>query len=187
MIVLDTTIVNVALPSIRDDLGFSRDLARLGRERLPAHLRRLPAARRPARRPLRPPPAVPDRASRSSRCASLACGLATIAGAAGRGAGGAGPRRRGRLGGRALADHDPLHRAGRAGEGDGRLRLRHGRRRQHRRAARRRPHRRAQLALDLPRQRPDRHRRLRALRCGCCRPTPGGRRAGGSTSPARSP
>ena len=43
------------------------DLARLGRERLPAHLRRLPAARRPARRPLRPPAAVPDRASRSSR------------------------------------------------------------------------------------------------------------------------
>ena len=27
----------------------------------------------------------------------------------------------------------------------------------------------AQLALDLPRQHPDRHRRLRACRCSCCR------------------
>ena len=61
MIVLDTTIVNVALPSIRDGSRLLRDVARLGRERLPAHLRRLPAARRPARRPLRPPAAVPDR------------------------------------------------------------------------------------------------------------------------------
>ena len=61
MIVLDTTIVNVALPSIRDDLGFSADLARVGRERLPADVRRLPAARRPARRPVRPPAAVPGR------------------------------------------------------------------------------------------------------------------------------
>ena len=38
-----------------------RDVARMGRQRLPAHLRRLPPARRAARRPLRPPPAVPDR------------------------------------------------------------------------------------------------------------------------------
>ena len=61
MIVLDVTIVDVALPSIREDLGFSRGLARVGRERLPADLRRVPAARRPAGRPLRAPPAVPDR------------------------------------------------------------------------------------------------------------------------------
>ena len=61
MIVLDTTIVNVALPSIRDGSRLLADLARLGRERLPAHVRRLPAARRPARRPLRPAAAVPDR------------------------------------------------------------------------------------------------------------------------------
>ena len=111
MIVLDGTIVNVALPSIRDDLGFSRDVARLGRERLPAHVRRLPAARRPARRPLRPPAAVPvgDRALHRSRRSR--CGLATLAGAARRGARGAGARRRGRLRGRAVADHDAVHRA----------------------------------------------------------------------------
>ena len=79
MIVLDTTIVNVALPSIRTDLGFSRDLARLGRERVPAHLRRLPAPRRPARRPLRPPPAVPRR--HHALHAGLArCGLANSQG-----------------------------------------------------------------------------------------------------------
>ena len=43
MIVLDVTIVGVALPSIRADLGFSRELAGLGRERLSAHVRRVPA------------------------------------------------------------------------------------------------------------------------------------------------
>ena len=119
--------------------------------------------------------------------ASLACGLATLAGAAGRRAGGAGSRRRGRLGGRAVADHDPVHRAGRAGEGDGRLRLRRRRRRKHRRAARRRPDRRARLALDLPRQPPDRRRGLRALpRAAARRPRPGGG-AAVSTSPAPSP
>ena len=54
----------------------------------------------------------------------------------------AGPRRRGRLRCRALADDDAVHRARRAGEGDGRLRLRRLRRREHRRAARRRADRR---------------------------------------------
>ena len=45
MIVLDTTIVNVALPSIRDGPRLLRVVAGLGRQRLPADLRRLPAAR----------------------------------------------------------------------------------------------------------------------------------------------
>ena len=49
MIVLDMTIVNVALPSIRQISGLLPDLARVGRQRLPAHLRRLPAARRAPR------------------------------------------------------------------------------------------------------------------------------------------
>ncbi len=47
MIVLDQTIVNVALPSIKDDLGLLAVDARLGRQRLPDHLRR-PAACSPA-------------------------------------------------------------------------------------------------------------------------------------------
>jgi len=60
MIVLDTTIVNVALPSIRTDLGFS-ERRWSGSERLHADLRRLPPARRPAWRSLRTPEALPDR------------------------------------------------------------------------------------------------------------------------------
>ena len=44
-----------------------RELARVGRERVPADLRRVPAARRTARRPLRAPAAVPRRSRRSSR------------------------------------------------------------------------------------------------------------------------
>ena len=80
MIVLDTTIVNVALPSIRSRPRLLGDLARLGRERVPAHLRRLPAARRPARRPVRPPAPVPRRASRCSRSPRSRCGLATTQG-----------------------------------------------------------------------------------------------------------
>ena len=66
MIVLDSTIVNVALPSIREDLGFT-ETARLGGERLPAHLRRLPSTGRPAGRPARPPPRVPRRPRRVHR------------------------------------------------------------------------------------------------------------------------
>ena len=100
-----------------------RDVARLGRERLPAHVRRLPAARRPAGRPLRAPAAVPDRhRALHGRLARLR--PRRLAGAPRRRARRAGARRRDRLGGRALADDDAVHRAGRAREGDGRLRLR---------------------------------------------------------------
>ena len=100
------------------------DLARVGRERLPAHLRRLPAARRAARRPLRPSPALPGRASPSSPRRRSRAGSRRRRGSSSRaravqGLGGAVVVR-----GRALADHDALHRAGGAHEGDGRLRLR---------------------------------------------------------------
>ena len=162
MIVLDTTIVNVALPSIREDLGFSETslawvvnaylLTFGGFLLLGGRLGDLFGHRR-----------LFLVGIALFTGASLACGLATTQALLVARAGGAGARRRGRLGGRALADHDPVHRAGRAGEGDGRLRLRRRRRRQHRRAARRRPDRRPQLALDLPRQRADRRRRLSSL------------------------
>ena len=124
MIVLDATIVNVALPSIRDGPRLHRDVARVGRQRVPADLRRLAAARRPARRP----------ATGTAGCSSIGITLFTlaslgvrpvdVAGDARRRARRAGRRRRGRVGGVALADHGPLHRAGRAREGDGALRLR---------------------------------------------------------------
>ena len=185
MIVLDVTIVNVALPSIRDDLGFSETSLAWVVNAYLLDVRRLPAPRRPARRPLRSPAAVPARASALFTVASLACGLATsqefLIAARAR----AGRRRRGRIGGLALADDEALHRAGRAREGDGHLRLRRLRRRQPRRRARRDPHRHDQLALDLPRQLPDRRARraaLAAAAAGGARPR--GRRSG-STSAAR--
>ena len=49
MIVLDTTVVNVALPSIQTDLGFTSSSSGLGRQRLPDRLRRAAAAGRAAR------------------------------------------------------------------------------------------------------------------------------------------
>ena len=150
------------------------DLAGLGRQRVPAHVRRVPAPGRPARRPLRPPEDVPDRPRALHR--GVACLRARdVRGGPRDRSGRAGDRRRRRVGCIAVADHDPLHRARRSREGDGRLRLRRGRRRDDRRAPRRDPHRHAELALDLPRQHPGRRRRLRALP----QPAPRRARAGG--------
>ena len=136
MIVLDTTIVNVALPSIRADLGFTETslvwvvnaymLTFGGFLLLGGRLGDLYGHRR-----------LFLLGIALFTLASLACGLAQLAGAADRRARGAGPGRRGGLGGRAVADHESVHRAGRARQGDGRLRLRLRRRRQRRRAARR--------------------------------------------------
>ena len=61
MVVLDTTIVNVALPHIQEGLGLSGGRALLGPQRLPAHLRRPAAPRGPLRRPARPAPDLPGR------------------------------------------------------------------------------------------------------------------------------
>ena len=162
MIVLDTTIVNVALPSIRADLGFSQTslawvvnaylLTFGGFLLLGGRLGDLFGHRR-----------LFLVGIALFTLASLACGLSNSQQHLLGGARGAGARRRGRVGGRALADHEALHRARRAREGDGRVRLRDGRRRQHRRAARRRAHGHARLALDLPRQPADRRRGVRAL------------------------
>ena len=173
MIVLDTTIVNVALPSIRSDLGFSQTslawvvnaylLTFGGFLLLGGRLGDLFGHRR-----------LFLAGVTLFTLASIVCGLSTTKGMLIARARGAGNRRRRRLGGRAVADHGPVRRAGRPREGDGRLRVRDGRRRQHRRAARRRSHRRAQLALDLPRQRADRRRRLLPLAA----PRPVGSRAG---------
>ena len=134
------------------------DLPGLGRERLHAHLRRLPPARRPARRPLRPPPAVSERHRRVHRGEPGVRRL-DVAGDADRCARRAGTRRRGRVRGRLLADRRAVHGAVGAREGDGRVRLRDGRRRKHRRADGRRAHRPGGLALDLPGQPADRRRR----------------------------
>ena len=176
MIVLDSTIVNVALPSIRDDLGFSATslawvvnaylLTFGGFLLLGGRLGDLYGQRR-----------LFLGGIALFTLASLACGLSTSQETADRRARRAGRRRRGRLRGLALADDEPVHRARRARQGDGHLRLRGLGRRLDRRAARRRPHRRARLALDLPRQHPDRRRRRACSRCGCCRRS-GGQDAG---------
>ena len=76
---VDTTIVNVALPSIRHGLGFSVAEPAVGHQRIPADLWRTAAPRRPRRRSARPPPAargrdyavravLPDRRTRRQRC-----------------------------------------------------------------------------------------------------------------------
>ena len=61
MVVLDVSIVNVALPSIQEDLELHDREPAVGRLRLRAHLRRLPAPRRAHGRPARPPQALHDR------------------------------------------------------------------------------------------------------------------------------
>ncbi len=157
MIVLDATIVNVALPSIQDDLGFSQIEPRLGGQRLPDRVRRPAAARRPARRPARPAARLPGRARGVHRRLGALRALADR-GDADRRALRPGGRRRDVVGGGARDDRDDVPRAARAGEGDRRLRLRRLGRRLDRAARRRRPHRRDQLALDLLHQRPDRDR-----------------------------
>ena len=157
MIVLDATIVNVALPSIQDSLALLPEQPRLGGQRLHDPLRRPAAARRPGRRPARPAARLPRRpGDLHRRLAALR--RRSGAGEAGRRALRPGHRRRARLGGDPGDDRDHVPAPRRPGEGDRRLRLRRLRRRLDRAAARRRPHRGDQLALDLPDQPPDRDR-----------------------------
>ena len=185
MIVLDGTIVNVALPSIRDDLGFSQTslawvvnaylLTFGGFLLLGGRLGDLFGHRR-----------LFLIGVSIFTAASLGLRARELAGDAHRRSRGAGDRRRHRLGGRALAADDALHRAGGPGEGDGRLRIRALGRRRDRRARRRDPHRRAQLALDLPRQHSGRRRWSTSSPCGCSRPRTARLPPAASTTPARS-
>ena len=73
MVVLDATIVNVALPSIQRGPALLALEPAVGRQRLHAGLRRIPAARRARRRPARPEAHVPGRhrcCSRAPRCST---------------------------------------------------------------------------------------------------------------------
>ena len=109
MVVLDATIVNIALPHIQQALGFSTTEPVLGGQRLHAHLRRAAAARRPGRRHPRPPPGVhlrhpavhPRLAARRPRPELLAAARRPRP---------PGRRRRHRLAHRARADHHHLPR-----------------------------------------------------------------------------
>ena len=80
VVVLDVTIVAIALPAIGDDLGVSRDRLQWVHRGLHADVRRAADAGGPRRGPLRPPPRV--RAGLAAfGAASLACGLAPTASA----------------------------------------------------------------------------------------------------------
>ena len=138
------------------------DVARVDRQRVPADVRRLPAPRRAARRPLRPPAAVPHRHRALHRCVAR-LRARELAGDPDRRTSHSGRRRGDRLRRCAVSAHAPLHRHGRPREGDGRLRLRPLGRRGDRCARRGHPHRPAQLALDLLHQPAGRHHRLRPL------------------------
>ena len=157
MVILDVSIVNVALPSIQRRAAASRPRPAVGRQRLHAHLRRLPDARRPRLRPARPAAGVPRR-DRPVRRRSLICARRATPGRPARRAGAAGPRRGDHLA-RQPGDHRHVVRRGprakpRLGHvgRDGRAR------RQLRRAARWRAHPGGRLAGDLPHQRADRAR-----------------------------
>ena len=76
MVVLDVSIVNVALPSIRHDLGLLDHGPAVGRQRVHADLRRLPHARRPRGRPARPARACSWPAPALFTLASLLCAVA---------------------------------------------------------------------------------------------------------------
>ena len=136
--------------------SFSQDEPLLGRQRLHAHLRRLPAARRPPGRPARPPPHVhgrprPVRASPRCSAASPQTEGQLIAARAVQGLGAA------LLSPAALSIvTDDLHRGRRAQQGARRLGRRGRLRRRRRRAARRRAHRVGRLGVGPVRQRPDR-------------------------------
>ena len=172
MIILDSTIVNVALPSIQDGPRLLAVEPRLGRERLPDPVRRPAAARRAARRPDRPPAHVHGRPRRLHR---RLAGLRARPepGDADRGAVRPGRRRRADLRGDPGDDRDDVPGAARAGEGDRRLQLRRFGRRVDRAARGRRAHGVDQLALDLLRQPADRRRRPRYSRRGCSTATRG--------------
>ena len=109
MVILDVSIVNVALPSIHNGLDFSTDRPAVGGQRLHADVRRVPDAGRPLRRPARPPPRVPRRDG-SVRVLLARVRAGGHAGSAARSARAAGLWRRGALA-RDPVDHHELLRA----------------------------------------------------------------------------
>jgi hypothetical protein len=130
----------------------------VGRQRLHALLRRLPAARRPHGRPDRPPPPVRRRARRlRSRLARRRA--RHFIRHADRRARGAGYRRRDALPGGAVAGHRDLRRGRGAQQGARRLGRGRRLRRSGRRAARRRADRVRRLGVGPVRERADRHPR----------------------------
>ena len=183
MIVLDVTVVNVALPSIQDYLHFSTSsLAWVVNAYLIAFGGLLLLAGR-----------FGDLVGRARifllgvalfTAASLLCGLAWTPDAARRRPLRPGRRRRDDLGGDPGDDRDDVPRAARAGQGDRRLCLRGLGRRLGRPAGGRRAHAVDRLALDLLRQHPDRDRHDRCSPGACSSTTRASASSRAPTSPA---
>ena len=183
MIVLDATVVNVALPSIKDDLDFTQNnlawvvnaylIAFGGLLLLAGRLGDLLGHRRVF---LVGPGRVHGRLAPVRARAEP--------GDADRGALRPGRGRRGGVGGDARDDRDDVPRAARAGEGDRRVRVRGLGGRLDRPARRRRPHRPHQLALDLLRERADRDRDGACSPCAWSRAGPASASARARTPPA---
>ena len=148
LVILDATIVNIALPAVSADLEHQRGHPAVDRHRLHPDLRRLPAARRPDRRLLGPQAHLPRRRRRLRRRLG-ARRPGPERGDALRRPRAAGRLRRAAGPGVARADHRAVHR--RQGAGQGLRRLRRDRRRRlgRRPAAGRRAHRVRRLALVL--------------------------------------
>ena len=114
MVILDQTIVNVALPAIQTDLGFSASGLAWVDQRVPDRVRRPAAARRPARRSDRPPHDLPRR-PRRLHAGFAAVRAVRLARDADRRALHPGRRRRAELRRDPRHDRDAVPRAGRAG------------------------------------------------------------------------
>ena len=110
MIILDMTVVNIALPSIARDLHFSRDRPVLGAQRVHADVRRPAAARRPGRATSSADAGCSWPGMALFTVASLVGGPATSAGRLLAARAAAGRGRRGRHPRRAGADHRQLPR-----------------------------------------------------------------------------
>ena len=178
MIMLDNTVVNVALPSIQRDLGADLSELAVDRHRLRADVRVADAGRREGRRRLRPP-LIFVIGIVVFTLASLLCGLADSSRDAHRGARPAGSRR-GADESRDALDHRGDVPAAPARDGDRDLGGDLGARARDR-PPRRRPHHRApRLELDLLRQRSGRRSRdrrelplhRRVARRDACEPRP---------------
>ena len=148
----------------------------MGRQRVRARLRRLPAPRRPRGRPARTQAPVPVRRRRVHDCVAPQRPRVVV-GRADRLARASGARRRLHLARCARDHHDDVRGGSRAVEGARRVGGDRFRRRGGRARARRRAHAGVLVAVDLLHQRPRRDHRVRALGS----PDPGvARRAGGA-------
>ena len=186
MVILDASIVNVALPTIKRDVGFSEQSLSWILNAYTLIFGGLPAARRPGCRPARAAPAVHGR-HRAVRLRIARLRALPVRGRAARRPRVPGAGRGDGLAGRPLDHPDDVRRRTRAQSravGLGRDRRRRGRRRP---APRRRARAATQLALGVLRQRADRRRGAgagaadRSRRAGRSRP-----RRAATTSRARS-